>query len=143
MADCGHRSIWRPHCTRRPGIHVKKGAIWGTNYPNSQLSANIHVADPPVVRHVGIREKKIPPGSGVTASTNRKLPQCTSTAQIGYWNGRIRAPNFLAMRTVLAALLYMSKSARFSARTCKIPDFLGNVFRSGPHLARQFGVPEK
>ena len=48
---------------------------------------------------------------------------CKSTAEIGYWDGRYRGPNFLEVPTVPPAIEYMSKRVRLGARTSQLPDY--------------------
>ena len=71
------------------------------------------------------------------------IHHCTSTAQIGYRNGRFYAPNFLVFPAVLDSLESMSKRVRFGARTFQMPNFLRNIHAADPHVVRHVGAQEE
>ena len=122
----------RPRCTPRPRICADKGAIWGPGFPNFQLSRKYQRGGPPCLQTRWSLGGKILSGRAISPSSNRRLPHCISTAQIGYWNGRFRAPNFLAIPTVRPALESASKGREFGATLSKFPTFCGISARSGP-----------
>ena len=74
-----------------------------------------------VGRNDGVDGARYRPEEAVTRAWAPKPPNFTHTAQIGYWSGRSRAPNFLAAPTVPPALESVAKSVRFRARNSKIP----------------------
>ena len=80
---------------------------------------------------------------GAIPLINQKLHHCKCTAQIVYWVGRFRAPNFLAAPNVPTALECMAKMVRSMARTSQISYFLGNTHAAGPHVVRYGGAKEK
>ena len=123
IAYCGSRTFWRTPMYPRHRIHVETSGIWGPNFPNSQLSGKYSLCGPPCCQKRWWPGDKILPGSGAPPSTSRKPPNCTSTPQIGYWDGRFRGPNFLATPTVPPALESMSKGCDSGAEIPEFPTF--------------------
>ena len=56
-----------------------------------------------------------------------QLPHCTSTAQIGYWSGRLRPSKFLAT-PVPPAIESISKRIEFRAWGFQIARFIGDIY---------------
>ena len=97
---------------------------------------NIYAGDPRVGRNVGVEENRYWLVVVVTHLEKTQLPNCKSTAQIGYWDGRFWAPNFLEVHTVPAVIESMAIRIRFGARTSQITNFRGNRYMEDSEFGR-------
>ena len=84
MVALGPELAGDPHMTLRPRIHVEKGEIWDTDFPNSELSGKYSRCGPPCCLTRWRQEENIMSGRVIDSLIHRQLSHSTSATKIGY-----------------------------------------------------------